>query len=47
MNEIEYLQDRAQTCRRMARTAMLPREIDRLVAQAAAFERQAATLKAQ
>jgi hypothetical protein len=47
MTEIEYLLDRAQTCRKMAQTKTLSRETARLIERATEFERQAAILEAR
>lgn len=47
MNEAEHLRERAQTCLRAARSAVLSHAIQQLQAQAAQFERQAAILEAR
>ncbi len=47
MTEIQYLLERARSCRNVARTSVIARDIDRLEERALEFERQAATLEAR
>jgi hypothetical protein len=47
MTEIEYLLDRAETCRKMAQKTTFPRETERLTQRAADFERRAAILESR
>jgi hypothetical protein len=47
MNEIEYLLERARSCRKMARTSIIARDVNRLEERAVEFERQAAALEAR
>jgi hypothetical protein len=47
MSEIDYLRDRARACRKIARATTMPRELARLEACAADFDRQALVLEAR
>jgi hypothetical protein len=47
MTEIQYLLERARSCRSVARASVIARDIDRLEERALEFERQAATLEAR
>jgi hypothetical protein len=47
LTEIQYLLERARSCRKMARTSVIARDIDRLEERAREFERQAAALEAR
>jgi hypothetical protein len=47
MTEIEYLLDRARSCRKAAGIETLPRESERWQARASTFECQAAALEAR
>lgn len=47
MSEIQYLLERARSCRKMARTSIIARDVNRLEERAVEFERQAAALEAR
>ena len=47
MNEADHLRERAELCRRTARSTVLSQAAQQLQAQAAEFERQAANLEAR